>query len=82
MYKILFIVLATVVILNLVVSITVARRDDLNILQKTVQIIIAWLIPLFGAIGIWSLHKSYDEPIEPSKPIGSSGLDNYTVGGD
>ncbi|MGR3979792.1 hypothetical protein [Pseudoalteromonas sp. 1181_04] len=79
-----FIILAVVALLNLVVSIYLAKRDDLEVFQKAAQIILVWLIPIFAAIGLWLFHRSQDVPPRSSKPLGggSSSSSNITGSGD
>tara|TARA_Y100000588_G_C13912933_1_gene777997 strand:- start:292 stop:588 length:297 start_codon:yes stop_codon:yes gene_type:complete len=79
-----FIILAFVALLNLVVSIYLAKRTDLEAFQKIAQIIIVWLIPVFAAVGLWLFHRSQDAPFSSSKPLGggSSDSSNITGGGD
>lgn len=37
--------------LHIGISVFIARRDDLNLSQKVLQILIVWLIPFVAAIG-------------------------------
>lgn len=53
--------LAVLVLLNSYVSIFLLRRDDLESIQKVLQIVIVWLIPLIAAIGLWLFHRSQDD---------------------
>ena len=50
--KVFYGIIAFVGVLNLMVSIYIARRGDLEPFQKKAQIILIWLIPLIAAIGI------------------------------
>lgn len=79
-----FIILAVVVLLNLVMSIYLAKRSDLEAFQKAAQIILVWLIPIFAAIGLWLFHRTQDVPLRSVKPFGggSSNSANITVSGD
>ncbi|WP_010605279.1 hypothetical protein [Pseudoalteromonas maricaloris] len=79
-----FIILALIVLLNLVVSIYLAKRSDLEAFQKVAQIILVWLIPVFASIGLWLFHRSQDIPLGSSKPFGggSSDSSNISGGGD
>jgi len=47
-------------LLNLFVSGFISRRDDLERFQKIAQIIMVWLIPIIGAIGLWTFNRSND----------------------
>ena len=53
--------LAVLVLLNSYVSIFLLRRDDLESIQKVLQIVIVWLIPLIAAIGLWLFLRSQDD---------------------
>ena len=69
-------------VLNVLVTIFLLSRADLGKSQKVGQIVIVWLIPLLGAIGIWLLNKSHDDRSEASKrPFGGGPADSgYGVG--
>ena len=56
-------------ILNVVVSIYLYKRDDLESFQKKAQIVVVWLIPFVGAIALWLFNRSQDDD---NKPGGSS----------
>lgn len=51
-------IIAVVGMLNLLVSIYVVRREDLESFQKKAQITLIWLIPFIAAIGIWLYYCS------------------------
>jgi hypothetical protein len=69
-------------IVNVLASIFIIRRDDLVRFQVITQVVIVWVIPFIGAIAIWLFHKNNDEPIEADVRSGNSGeIDSYTVGG-
>ncbi|MCF2860146.1 hypothetical protein L1286_21935 [Pseudoalteromonas sp. SMS1] len=67
---------------NLLMSVFIAKRNDLEIIQKAVQIIIIWLIPIFGATGLWLFYRSQDqESIHTSKrPFGGGSAGNSGMG--
>ena len=66
-------------LLNLFVSIFIAKRDDLERFQKIAQIIIVWLIPVVGAIGLWTFNRSNDDDSTGSGPLGGGSHDTgYT----
>ena len=56
-------------ILNVVVSIYLYKRDDLESFQKKAQIVVVWLIPFVGAIVLWLFNRSQDDD---NKPAGGS----------
>ena len=66
-------------VLNIVVSIFIARRDDLDRFQKSAQIIIVWLIPFIAAIGLWLFHRSNDDDSSGGGPIGGGPSDSIGV---
>ncbi|MGQ8365839.1 hypothetical protein [Glaciecola sp. 1036] len=76
-----WVVIGFFTILNLYVSVLLIRRDDLEQIQKILQILLVWLIPLLGAIGIWLLIKSQDDDDnnKPSKPSFGGGA-NDSIG--
>jgi hypothetical protein len=59
--EIIWIISATYVLLSLLVSFHVVRRDDLEPAQKVAQSIVIWVIPFIAAIGIWLFHRSEDK---------------------
>ena len=65
-----WITLCFLLLLNLLVSIFLIRRHDLDIVQKVVQVFIVWLIPFAGAIGLWLFNRSQDD--DNNKPGGGS----------
>lgn len=69
-------VLGIAIILNTVVSIFLGRRDDLETFQKSAQIFFVWLVPFFGAIGLWLLNRSQDAPVRAHKSFGGGPQDS------
>ena len=53
--------------LNVIVTICLTLRDDLEKGQVIGQAVIVWLIPFFGALGIWLLNRSHDDSYNRSK---------------
>ena len=79
----LLIVLAVIyLILNILVSIFLARRDDLDSSQKGFQIVLVWLFPFVGAIGLWQFNKSQDVPVKPHSEFGGGYQDSSNAGSD
>ncbi len=73
-----------IVLLNVIVSILLIKRDDLEVFQKVVQVILVWLIPLFAAVGLWLFYRSQDKPKSIPKSFGggtSSGTNTYNGSG-
>lgn len=56
-----WIVFGILIIANLFVSVALSRNDVLDRFQKVVQILIVWVIPFLGAIGLWIFHLSQGE---------------------
>ena len=75
------IVVLIAVLLNIAASVFLARRKDLDKTQKTIQIVIVWLIPFLAAIGLWLLNRSHDDKIgaEP-KAFGGGDYDRGGIG--
>jgi hypothetical protein len=69
----LFIGTGILIVLNIAVSIFLIRRDDLEKFQKIAQIIVVWLIPFIGAIGLWIFNRSQDDDNKPSGGSKSGG---------
>jgi len=78
------IVLLVLCILNILVSIFLLARDDLEGDQKISQIVIVWIIPFLGGIGLLLFHRSQDLPVKPKKGSFGGGPSDSTggVGGD
>ncbi|WP_350624165.1 hypothetical protein, partial [Pseudoalteromonas sp. 24-MNA-CIBAN-0067] len=66
-FEIWYLVVGIAMLLNIVVSIFLVRRDDLETFQKGAQIFIVWLIPFVGALALWIFHRSQDDPFTKSK---------------
>ncbi len=78
-FDIWYALLIVLCLLNLFVSVFIAKRDDLERFQKIAQIIIVWLIPVIGAIGLWSFNRSNDDNSTSSGPLdGGSNDSAYT----
>ena len=79
------IVLIVLCVLNVSVSFSLFRRNDLEIIQKISQSVIVWLIPFLGAIGLYFFHKSQDNEIRKPFKGEFGGGDNgssHTNSGD
>jgi len=67
-----------VIIINIMVSFYIYRRDDAELLQKIAQIFIVWLVPFFGAIGLFMFHRNNDKQHHPLKNL--EGSANHCTG--
>ena len=76
MSKILLGLIAVLLVINVFISTFIAKRDDLEKSQKIAQIIMLWLIPYFGAIGLYVFHKSNDKPVSLKGPLGGGANDS------
>ncbi|GLX80542.1 hypothetical protein tinsulaeT_38820 [Thalassotalea insulae] len=54
----LLIIAATLAVINVLVSIFLFTRDDLEKFQKIAQTVIVWLVPFVGALVMWLFNKS------------------------
>lgn len=84
---VIWITLAFLGLLNILVSIFLCRRDDLATVQKIAQIVIVWLVPFLGAIGLWWFHHGQDIDVKKaSKPEFGGGTggssSSYSGSGD
>jgi hypothetical protein len=73
-----------IVLLNIVVSIFLIRRDDLEPFQKGAQTFVVWLVPILGAVIMRRVNKSHDSDIKRKKAFGSGAisLGGYDSAGD
>ena len=74
--------LAIYIAISLAVSVFLAKRDDLDNVQKIAQIFLVWLIPYIAAIALWQFHKSQDPPIKKHSEFGGGPRDSSGVGSD
>lgn len=65
--KLFEIVLLVLCVLNVLVSLFLLFRDDLEGIQKIAQLVIVWIIPFLGGIALWLFHRLQDLPVKPSK---------------
>jgi hypothetical protein len=63
------------------VSIQLVAARDLTMTQKGLQLVIVWLIPLFGALGIYFMRRSDREPRGPQEPPFGGGANDGMPGG-
>ncbi len=78
-----FIFIVFLVVVNLIVSIYIFVKDDLENFQKNIQIVLIWVIPLLGAVIIWLVNRSFNPPkkITTNDNLqGSSVYDNGSSG--
>jgi len=68
------------IVINIYVSMTVSKCDSLGVFQKVAQTIVIWLIPIIGAIIIFSFITSYDKPNPPRNPNDGQGNDSMPGG--
>ena len=74
--------LAIYIAISLAVSVFLAKRDDLDNVQKTAQIFLVWLIPYIAAIALWQFHKSQDLPIKKHSEFEGGPRDSSGAGSD
>lgn len=48
---------ASILLPNVFVSIYLVRRNEFEVRQKIIQIVIVWLFPIIGAIGMFAIVK-------------------------
>ncbi|WDE06732.1 hypothetical protein SG34_007460 [Thalassomonas viridans] len=79
--EILYVIVAVFCLFNLLVSVYIFKRDDLELFQKVVQTILVWLIPVLAGIGLWLFHRSNDEAIKPITGVGNYAKDDKAYTG-
>ena|ERR1700722_9051694 len=67
------VVLALVVLLNLVATVMLARSDFETPLQKALQLVFAWVVPIIGSIIVIAVLRSARSDHKPRKASDSSG---------
>lgn len=73
--------ICVLLILDIVVSVFLINRDDLDKAQKTLQVLIVWLIPFIGALSMWIFNRSQDDDDTPSSGSFGGGLGGGISGG-
>ncbi len=76
----LIIAIAVLIIINIHVSFRLLKCDSLEVFQKVAQTIVIWLIPIIGAIIIYSFVSSYDKPNPPRNRNDGQGNDSMPGG--
>lgn len=74
------VVLIVASVLNVLVSVFLFKRDDLEPFQKGAQVLIVWLIPFVAAIGLWMFNKSNDVEVTSKKEFGGGPQDSSGAG--
>lgn len=87
MTTLLFVLVALAIVLNAYATLVLARSPRYDLRQKWLQLGIVWLLPLVGAIAIWSLAHDARSPWATTNFGADSGfgggdvrLDNYSSG--
>jgi hypothetical protein len=55
-------------VVNCFVSIIVLRDSGITAVQKLLQLLVIWALPLLGAVVVYLVHGSDDEPRGPAEP--------------
>lgn len=71
------IIIVLILLINIFVSLLLFRRVDLSNIYKVTTGLAVWLLPVIGALGVWSLNRSHDDYL--SKNSGNY-QDNSTYG--
>jgi len=78
-----YLIISVLFLVNIAVSVNLSKRDDLEGIQKVMQIVFIWVIPFLGAFISWQVNRNYDVLAESRKEFG--GGDNnagYDTAGD
>ena len=62
---VLFVILVVIALMNVAATVAVRRDEYAEPRQKTLQVIIIWVIPILGALVVLAVHR------EPEKPSGT-----------
>jgi hypothetical protein len=68
-------------LLDIFVSLQLLMARELTNTQKSLQVLIVWLIPLLGAVGIFLMRRSDREPRGPNEPPFGGGANDGMPGG-
>lgn len=79
-FEIWYVIVGIAILHNIVVSIFLVRRDDLETFQKGGQKLIVWFIPYFAAIGLWLQNRSQDASVRSLNSFGVGPRDSSGVG--
>lgn len=63
-----FLTILIVVIINLAVTVKVVKSMFFTKTQKSLQIVLVWILPIIGALLIYFFHKDDETPKGPRKP--------------
>jgi len=72
-------ILIATVILTMLVTVFIVTLDDDEPVQKIVQVVIIWLVPLVGAIGLWLFHRDSGDGGAGSESFGGDSNDSLGV---
>ena len=78
--EIILIILCLIVILNIFVTVSLLKRDNLKPFQKYSQIFLVWLVPFIGALCIWLVNKNLDAKPKNIKEFGGGPNDSIGAG--
>ena len=67
------------ILLNLRVSYIVLKRDDLEVFQKSTQVIMIWFLPFISALGLWAFYRSQDENKSVKNAFSTNSQDSIGV---
>ena len=80
-FDLVYIIIIVACTLNILVSLFIFRRDDLEPFQKGAQIFIVWLLPFISAIGLWLFHRSNDSDTPNRGSFGGGARDSIGSSG-
>lgn len=68
-------------VLDCFVSVLILRDSGITSMQKLLQLLVIWLLPLLGAVVVYLVHRSDDEPRGPAEPPFGGGANDGMSGG-
>ena len=70
-----------ILVVNCFVSVVVLRDSGITSVQKLLQLLVIWILPLLGAVVVYLVHRSDDEPRGPAEPPFGGGANDGMPGG-
>ncbi|OUR62278.1 hypothetical protein A9Q74_05380 [Colwellia sp. 39_35_sub15_T18] len=78
-----YVTIGVLFLVNISVCIFISKRDDLEDIQKIMQMVFVWAIPFLGALFFWRINRNHDVVTTQSKSFGGGARSNgYDSAGD
>ncbi len=70
-----------ILVVNCLVCVVVLRNSGITAVQKLLQLLVIWILPLLGAVVVYLVHRSDNEPRGPTEPPFGGGANDGMPGG-